>query len=223
MTNVNDSARERKRRDLRGTNVAVDRPVTGLGPVREGGRRDRRRRSDEPSIDAQAQEHVAQLQKSGEDDPFAVDPEILKQQKALADRAAALNTRALSVQQSFVQETQHALVVLGSEPDANDPTAAHNLAIFSSGRFIGLPVTAFQPTAAPASDSSSMLTPEPGTAAPERADPIGARTAHGLEPLDAMTAGLARVKRLQLLQYSIVSLGALALITGVIMITGVFN
>lgn len=222
MTNGNDSANERKRRDLRGTNVAVDRPVTGLGPVREGGRRDRRRRSDEPSIDAQAQEHVAQLQKS-EDDPFAVDPEILKQQQALADRAAALNTRALSVQQPSLEETQHALVGLSAEPDANDPTAAHNLSIFTSGRFIGLPVTAFQPPGATSADPSSLSTLEPGNAAPERANPIGARTAHGLEPLDAMTAGLARVKRLQLLQYSIVSLGALALITGVIMITGVFN
>ncbi len=38
-----------------------------------------------------------------------------------------------------------------------------------------------------------------------------------------MTAGLARVKRLQFLQYSIVSLGALALITGIMMIAGVFN
>ncbi|NOJ59686.1 hypothetical protein [Arthrobacter sp. 260] len=223
MTNGNDSAHERKRRDLRGTNADVDRPVTGLGPVREGGRRDRRRRSDEPSIQAQAQEHVALLQESGDDDPFAVDPEVLKQQKALADRAAALNTRALTVQQPSIEETQHALVGLGSEPGVDDPTAAHNLSIFSSGRFVGLPVAAFQPPGATTPGSTSMTTPEPGNAAPERADPIGARTAHGLEPLDAMTAGLGRVKRLQLLQYSIVSLGALALITGVIMITGVFN
>lgn len=223
MTNGNDSAHGRKRRDLRGTTVDVDRPVTGLGPVREGGRRDRRRRSDEPSIEAQAQEHIALLRESGQDDPFAVDPEILKQQKALADRAAALNARALSVQQPSIEETQHALVGLGSEPDANDPTAAHNLSIFSSGRFIALPVTAFQPSGLHGPDPSSTTTPGPLNAAPERADPIGARTAHGLEPLDAMTAGLARVKRLQLLQYSIVSLGALALVTGIIMITGVFN
>ncbi|MBG6190722.1 hypothetical protein IWX64_001673 [Arthrobacter sp. CAN_A212] len=220
MINGNDSANERKRRDLRETNVDVDRPVAGLGPVREGGRRDRRRRSGESSIGAQ--EQVALLE-AGEDEPFAVDPEILKQQKALADRAAALNTRALSAQQPSIEQTQHALVGLSSEPGPNDPTAAHNLSIFSSGSFIALPVAAFRPPGATTPDPLSMTTTEPVNAAPEQADPIGARTAHGLEPLDAMTAGLARVKRLQLLQYSIVSLGALALITGVIMITGVFS
>lgn len=48
--------------------------------------------------------------------------------------------------------------------------------------------------------------------------PIRARSAYGLEPLDAMTAGLARVQRMRIVQYSVVGLGALALITGIMMI-----
>ncbi|WP_458117017.1 hypothetical protein [Arthrobacter sp. D2-10] len=53
--------------------------------------------------------------------------------------------------------------------------------------------------------------------------PIRARSAYGLEPLDAMTAGLARVQRMRILQYSVVGLGALALITGIMMIVGGFG
>ncbi len=223
----------------------VDRPVAGLGPVREGGRRDRRRRMDGPAdqpegtaaeptgqtakpvdkpnavpvdqmsvqqalaaretIVQQAQEQVAQMVAARDDDPFTVDLEILAQQKALAERAAVLNSRAQKMQQLAQANEQR-------KPSANDPTTAHNLSIVSPKEFIRVPgvpreVSAAGPTA-PASDA---------------AVPIGARTAHGLEPLDAMTAGLARVKRLQLLQYSIVSLGALALVTGIMMISGVFN
>ncbi|GAA1130967.1 hypothetical protein [Arthrobacter flavus] len=223
----------------------VDRPVAGLGPVREGGRRDRRRRMDGPTdraegnaakptgqaagpeddsaavpvdqmsvqqalaareaIVQQAQEQVAQMETVNDDDPFTVDLEILAQQKALAERAAVLNSRAQKMQQLAQANEQW-------KPSANDPTTAHNLSIVSPKEFIRVPgvpheVHSAGPTA-PTSDA---------------AVPIGARTAHGLEPLDAMTAGLARVKRLQLLQYSIVSLGALALVTGIMMISGVFN
>ena len=133
-----------------------------------------------------------------------MDLEILAQQKALAERAAVLNSRAQKMQQLAQANEQR-------KPSANDPTTAHNLSIVSPKEFIRVPGAPREPAAVP---------PAP---APDAVVPIGARTAHGLEPLDAMTAGLARVKRLQLLQYSIVSLGALALITGIMMISGVFN
>lgn len=47
---------------------------------------------------------------------------------------------------------------------------------------------------------------------------IPARSAHGLEPLDAATAGLARAKRLRLMQVLVLAFGILALISGVILI-----
>ena len=48
--------------------------------------------------------------------------------------------------------------------------------------------------------------------------PVSAKSAYGLEPLDAATAGLARAQRLRILQLGVLALGALALIAGVIMI-----
>ncbi|MHA7155017.1 hypothetical protein [Arthrobacter sp. TMN-50] len=216
-----------------GPEAEVDRPAAGLGPVREGGRRDRRRRSDEPATEPaaaptnqppapdvdqmsvtqapaarqaivdEAQMQVARMESSLPDDPFTVDLEILAQQKALAERAAVLNSRAQKMQQLSQANKQR-------KPNANDPTTAHNLSIVSPKEFIRVPGPTVPAEPTPNAVSAAAV-------------PIGARTAHGLEPLDAMTAGLARVKRLQLVQYSIVSLGALALITGIMMIAGVFN
>ena len=48
--------------------------------------------------------------------------------------------------------------------------------------------------------------------------PVSAKSAYGLEPLDAATAGLGRANRLRVLQLGVLALGALALIVGVIMI-----
>ncbi|MGO4186547.1 hypothetical protein [Pseudarthrobacter sp. TAF60_1] len=47
---------------------------------------------------------------------------------------------------------------------------------------------------------------------------VPARSAHGLEPLDAATAGLARAKRLRLMQVLVLVFGIVALISGVILI-----
>lgn len=266
--------------------VAVDRPVSNLGPVRQGGRRDRRRRSDGSSVETgalateptaqadvptdqaeatepqparpdqmtvqqalaarqaivgQAQEQLEKMTEGRDDDPFTVDLEILAQQKALAERAAVLNSRAQKIQQLSQANEQ-------LKPSANDPTTAHNLSIVSPREFISVPgtprevaktiaasvpVRQAQPAARRTTSSDGRSTvlaraealthPRADVPGAEDAEPIGARSAHGLEPLDAMTAGLARVKRLYILQYSIVSLGALALITGIMMITGVFN
>jgi hypothetical protein len=51
-------------------------------------------------------------------------------------------------------------------------------------------------------------------------NPVSAHTAHGLEPLDAMTAGLSRGNRLRLIQILVVAAGALAIMVGLIMILG---
>jgi hypothetical protein len=51
---------------------------------------------------------------------------------------------------------------------------------------------------------------------------VPARAAHGLEPLDAATAGLTRAKRLRLMQVLVLAFGIVALISGVILIaTGI--
>ena len=47
---------------------------------------------------------------------------------------------------------------------------------------------------------------------------IPARDAHGLDPLDAATAGLARARRNRILQFCILAFGILALVSGIILI-----
>jgi hypothetical protein len=47
---------------------------------------------------------------------------------------------------------------------------------------------------------------------------IPARSAHGLDPLDAATAGLARANRNRVLQFCILAFGIVALVSGIILI-----
>jgi hypothetical protein len=47
---------------------------------------------------------------------------------------------------------------------------------------------------------------------------IPARSAHGLEPLDAATAGLARAKRMRIIQFCVLAFGIIALISGIMLI-----
>jgi hypothetical protein len=47
---------------------------------------------------------------------------------------------------------------------------------------------------------------------------IPARSAHGLDPLDAATAGLARANRNRILQFCVLAFGILALISGIVLI-----
>jgi hypothetical protein len=47
---------------------------------------------------------------------------------------------------------------------------------------------------------------------------IPARSAHGLDPLDAATAGLARANRNRMLQLGVLAFGILALVSGIVLI-----
>ncbi|MEZ2390064.1 hypothetical protein AB6813_11025 [bacterium RCC_150] len=65
-----------------------------------------------------------------------------------------------------------------------------------------------RPTSSITSDDESVQHP-----------PVAASSAHGLEPLDAATAGLGRAQRSRLLVLGLVGIGVVALIVGIIMIT----
>ncbi|MBD8043461.1 hypothetical protein H9638_06505 [Arthrobacter sp. Sa2BUA2] len=56
--------------------------------------------------------------------------------------------------------------------------------------------------------------------ADQGAKPIGARSAFGLDPLDVMTAGLGRSRRIRAVSLGIVGVGLSALILGIILIVG---
>ncbi|MHA7238941.1 hypothetical protein [Arthrobacter sp. TMS1-12-1] len=217
-----------------------------------GGRRDRRRRqSDDPavsptearqSIVRDAEDHLAGLQPDAGHDPFAVDPAVLAQQKALADRAAFLNSRARRTQELSGQDRQETQDRQRT-PSPNDPTAAHNLSIVTPPEFVQVPGSTRSVLRAPTTSHIPIVVPRPqppagmspsevrgrgtGEAGGSRdgtgSEPIGARDAFGLDPLDAMTAGLGRLRRVRYLQYSLLVVGATALATGIIMTVSSLN
>ncbi|MFE5839664.1 hypothetical protein [Arthrobacter sp. NPDC056493] len=211
----------------------------------------------------QAKNQIAKMEHIAATDPEAVDPEILAQQIALAERAAVLNKRARAKQKLAEQNTPQ-------QSGQNGPSTASNLAMVTPLEFeqvpgvdrpvMKRPATSHVPlvtnpgprvpargnraakasrsgapssgrsrviaraeaaarsaAAPPASSRQNAWTEESGedvTALP----PVSAKSAYGLEPLDAATAGLARANRLRLIQLGVLALGAIALAAGVIMI-----
>ncbi|WP_146069560.1 hypothetical protein [Arthrobacter sp. B0490] len=187
------------------------------------------------AIAAEAREHLAVLETAG-DDPFRVDPEVLAQQKVLAERAATLNSRARRLPDDPGQDRSRLAVPA-------DPTAAHNLSIITPIEFVDVPDGTPAVLRAPATTSVPVVlpratTPAAGVEDPEHGatapapqghprmggtEPVRARNAFGLEPLDAMTAGLGRLRRVRYLQYSLVGVGAAALATGIVLTVSSLN
>jgi hypothetical protein len=191
------------------------------------------------AIAAEAGDHVVALQTSGTDDPFTVDHEVLAQQRALAERAAVLNSRARRMQELSEQNRQPA-------PEPSDPTTAHNLSILAPPEFVTAPGGSRAVLRAPSTSLVPVVLPRPAavptdapaapaaggdridTAAPQHpgaheTEPILARSAFGLDPLDAMTAGLGRLRRVRYLQYSLLGVGAAALSTGIVLTVSSLN
>lgn len=215
-------------------------------------------------IAEQARNQLAKMEHIAAADPEAVDPEILAQQIALAERAAVLNKRAMAKQKLAEQNAP-------TQPQ-NGPSTASNLAMVTPLEFVQVPgvdrpvmkrpATSYVPVVtspgprvpargarqtkksrsggstpstgrsrviaraeAAARAASGAAAPQPNAAwdAESNEDfaglpPVSAKSAYGLDPLDAATAGLGRAHRLRLLQLGVLALGAIALITGIIMI-----
>jgi hypothetical protein len=84
------------------------------------------------SLVEDTKDHLSQLPAAVSEDPLQVDLEVLAQQRALAERAAILNQRALA-KERLAQAS-------GSARSAtNDPTTAHNLAMVTPLEFIRVP------------------------------------------------------------------------------------
>ena len=214
-------------------------------------------------------EHIASL------DPEAVDPEILAEQIALAERAAVLNRRAMAKQKLAEQAAPSAA---DAAPRAA-PSTASNLAMVTPLEFVQVPgidrpvmkppATSYVPVLtnpgpkvqpssgkgrrpadtqrtagageAPAASGRSRVIARAEAAAKAASRPkpvvfspaeaagqsddlfddlprIPASSAYGLEPLDAATAGLARAKRMRMIQFCVLAFGIVALVSGVILI-----
>lgn len=245
-------------------------------------------------IAEQAKNQLAKMEHIASLDPEAVDPDILAEQIALAERAAVLNRRAMAKQKLAEQAAPAPPVsapaqapgpksVATQSVPQTGPATADNLAMVTPLEFVHVPgvdrpvmkppATSYVPlvtqpgtkvrpggkgrrpsttSTAPAADSAqaaasgrSRVIARAEAAARAAAEPkrvvpvqpvvadmpagepddlfddlprIPARSAHGLEPLDAATAGLARAKRLRLMQVLVLAFGIVALISGVILI-----
>ncbi|MET1021094.1 MAG: hypothetical protein ABWX69_02705 [Arthrobacter sp.] len=80
----------------------------------------------------QAQNQLAKMEHITATDPDAVDPDVLAEQIALAERAAVLNRRAAAKQKLAEQNSK-------PEPARNDPTTANNLAMVTPLEFVQVP------------------------------------------------------------------------------------
>ncbi|XAS70534.1 hypothetical protein VUN82_15610 [Micrococcaceae bacterium Sec5.1] len=87
-------------------------------------------------IAAQVQNQTAKLEHIAEQDPLAVDPEVLAQQIALAERAAVLNKRAAAKQKLAEQNQAEAKVPAAASVG---PSTANNLAMVTPLEFVKVP------------------------------------------------------------------------------------
>lgn len=187
------------------------------------------------ALGADVGEHAVALLASGTDGPFDVDPAVLAQQKALAERASIMNSRARRMQELSEQNQQR-------EPVPNDSTAPHNLSILAPPEFVRGPggaqaflraLTTFhvlvvvsrpeQPFVPPTAPEGSGTGARPASDAGAAYEPIQARIAFGLQPLDAMTSGLRRRRRVRIIQYYLLGVAAAVLSTGIIMSVSSLN
>ncbi|MBT2531543.1 hypothetical protein J7E83_05250 [Arthrobacter sp. ISL-48] len=234
-------------------------------------------------IAEQAKNQLAKMEHIASLDPEAVDPEILAEQIALAERAAVLNRRARA-KQKLAEQAVTPAAPQAPRPESAPrpgPSTASNLAMVTPLEFVQVPgvdrpvmkppstsyvpvvttpgpkiqpssgkgrkpATGSRPSAtgpaAEAATGRSMVIARAEAAARAAAQPkpvvptaavppegqsedlfddlprIPARSAYGLEPLDAATAGLARAKRMRLVQFGVLAFGIIALISGVILI-----
>ena len=225
-------------------------------------------------IAEQAKNQLAKMEHIASLDPEAVDPEILAEQIALAERAAVLNRRAMAKQKLAEQAAPPA----AANTPRPAPSTASNLAMVTPLEFVQVPgidrpvmkppatsyvplVTnpgpkvppspgkAGHPSDAPLEAAASGVTAsgrsrviaraEAAAKAASRPKPvvystaeaagqsedlfddlprIPASSAYGLEPLDAATAGLARARRMRVIQFCVLAFGIVALISGVLLI-----
>jgi hypothetical protein len=229
-------------------------------------------------IAEQAKNQIAKMEHIASLDPEAVDPDILAEQIALAERAAVMNRRAIAKQKLAEQAGTPAAPA--KEPGGNDaasqdkpgPSTANNLAMVTPLEFVQVPGVD-RPVMKPPATSHVPVTTRPGTKVqqagagkrrpasrsnPAKADAASGRSqviaraeaaaraatrpkpvmfpenqvehlyedlpripasaAHGLDPLDAATAGLARAKRNRVLQLCILLFGLVALVSGIFLI-----
>ncbi|MFC0490124.1 hypothetical protein ACFFG1_17470, partial [Sinomonas atrocyanea] len=186
----------------------------------------------------QAKNQAAMLEAQRGGAGTEVDPALLAEQVAMAERAAVLNRRAQAKQRLAEESRKEAAAPPRKAPA---PAATDNLAMVTPLEFVRVPgvphpvmkppttthvpvVTgknARQPRSAGAGPAGSrpvdVRRAQPRGDMPEGA-PVSARSAHGLDPLDSAHAGMGRAQRERIVLLAIGAVGILALIVAIIMI-----
>jgi hypothetical protein len=151
-----------------------------------------------------------------------VDPAVLAEQVAMAERAAILNRRA-QAKQKLAEESRREAAAPARKAPA--PAATDNLAMVTPLEFVHLPGVPHPVMKPPTTTHVPVVTgktvrqaPRSTRSEPQEAAPVSARTAHGLEPLNASQTGAGRAERERMILLGVGAVGVLALIVAIIMI-----
>ncbi|WP_369044676.1 hypothetical protein [Sinomonas sp. P10A9] len=178
----------------------------------------------------QAKNQTAMLEAQRGGSGTDVDPAVLAEQVAMAERAAILNRRA-QAKQRLAEESRRDAVAPPRKAPA--PAATDNLAMVTPLEFVRLPGVPHPVMKPPSTTHVPVITgrtarqrpPQPVSAPmssrrtePPEGAPVSARSAHGLDPLNSAEAGAGRAERERLILLGVAAVGLLALIVAIIMI-----
>lgn len=172
----------------------------------------------------QAKNQAAMLDAQRGANGTEVDPAVLAEQVAMAERAAVLNRRAQAKQRLAEESRREAAAPPRKAPA---PAATDNLAMVTPLEFVRLPGVPHPVMKPPTTTHVPVVTgktvrqappvPQRRPEMPEGA-PVSARSAHGLDPLNSAQTGAGRAERERLILLGVGAVGVLALIVAIIMI-----
>lgn len=147
-----DAAPEAAPQQAPETSTAPETPAAPEAPAAPEGMSVEQALAARELLAAQARNQVAKMEHIAATDPDAVDPEVLAQQIALAERAAVLNRRAAAKQKLAEQNNQQAPRTTAGIPETgaegvapkpgtadNGPSTASNLAMVTPLEFVEVP------------------------------------------------------------------------------------
>ncbi|GAB3284977.1 hypothetical protein GCM10027449_29500 [Sinomonas notoginsengisoli] len=172
----------------------------------------------------QAKNQTAMIDAQRDASGTEVDPAVLAEQVAMAERAAILNRRAQAKQRLAEESRREATAPARKAPA---PAATDNLAMVTPLEFVRLPGVPHPVMKPPTTTHVPVITGKTvKQATPTRqrrpempeAVPVSARRAHGLEPLNSAQTGMGRAEKERLILLGIGAVGLIALIVAIIMI-----
>ncbi|MET3811628.1 hypothetical protein [Arthrobacter sp. UYEF3] len=140
----------------------------------------------------QARNQAAKMEHIAATDPDAVNPEVLAEQIALAERAAVLNRRAIAKQKLAEQNSQPSE---RGEQQPNDPSTASNLAMVTPLEFVEVPGVERPVMKRPATSYVPLVTNPSPTVRPARTSRRpGSSRQRDAGPVKARSGVLARAE-----------------------------